>query len=348
MEGLEPEAWQKARQSLAQVSGPVYGSALFPAAAAVVAHQQAAASLYAYPGHGSVLLYMTLHLLTFIECCNRYLDFNRQVGVHPYAGHIASQHHQQAYARPLQQQQQQSHVYYPLSNVPPPPPPPPLPPAAPAVTQKQQQGQANASGNIRFSLSKQTSLPAAKVLPVDEDDHVPVAGAAALAQKCQTVKQSQVKESKKVVSGLGSDSGFVSMNKKSGSGKKSGSENGDWPQSLKDYVNVAFAKCKTDQEKDEVEHLLKTKLTVAYNNNTVWTTDWKSEPPLVPIRSGRPAASPPHSSLSSYKPTAKSLVRSKKGSRSRRYSSSSSSYRSSDSRSRSRSPIDRRRRSQSG
>ena len=62
MDGVEPEAWQKARQSLAQVSGPVpvYASSLFPAAAAAAAQQQAAAGLYAYSGHGSVILFLPL------------------------------------------------------------------------------------------------------------------------------------------------------------------------------------------------------------------------------------------------------------------------------------------------
>ena len=193
----------------------------------------------------------------------------------------------------------------------------------------------SSNSSIRFSLPKQT-LPAAKVLPVDEED------APEVVKKSQTVKESEAK----AVSGI-SESGRVSQN--AAAGKKSGSESGDWPQSLKDYVNQAFAKCKTDQEKDEVEHLLKSKLTVAYNNNTVWTTDWKTEPPLVPFKpsaAGRPAASPPPSH--SYKKSTKPLVRAKRVSRSRRHSSSSSSYRSSSSRSRSRSPIDRRRRPQPG
>lgn len=56
MDGAEPEAWLKARQSLAQVA-PVYGQPLFPAAAAaaaVAAAQQHQQQVYPYPGHGLV------------------------------------------------------------------------------------------------------------------------------------------------------------------------------------------------------------------------------------------------------------------------------------------------------
>lgn len=190
------------------------------------------------------------------------------------------------------------------------------------------------SGGIKFSLPKQ-SLPKAKAaLPVDQDDDVALIG----ASQCQTVKKSEAPHS--VRSG---ESGQGQVN-----GKKSGSDSGEWPQSLKDYVNQAFALCKSDQEKDEVEHLLKAKLTVAYNNNTVWTTDWRKEPPLVP-----PKPIPDHKSrspITSYKKSAvKAVVRQK---RSRRHSSSSSSDRGSSrsrsSSSRSRSPVDRRRRRHSG
>lgn len=251
-------------------------------------------------------------------------------------GQMMPQHFSQPYARPAPQPQ---HVSAPA----PPPPPPPSPPAAPpALFQRTQLAQAN-SANIKFSLQKpKQTLPPAKVLPVDDDD-VP-----AVAKKSQTVKQSDVKG----VTGIAESGRAGQIGQKAVSGKKSGSDT-DWPQSLKDYVNQAFAKCKTDQEKDEVEHLLKAKLTVAYNNNTVWTTDWRTEPPLVPVKTsvvaGRPASSPPPPAHT-YKKSAKSLVRAKRVSRSRKHSSSSSSYRSSSSRSRSRSrsPLDRRRRPQSG
>lgn len=55
----------------------------------------------------------------------------------------------------------------------------------------------------------------------------------------------------------------------------------DWPESLKQYVNEAFSRCKTDQDKDRVEMMLKGKLTLAYNQGVVWTKDWSKEPPLM-------------------------------------------------------------------
>ncbi|RWS27728.1 Leukocyte receptor cluster member 8-like protein [Leptotrombidium deliense] len=52
----------------------------------------------------------------------------------------------------------------------------------------------------------------------------------------------------------------------------------DWPESLKNYVNRAFARCSTDFDKDRAERILKEKLTLAYNKGNVWTTDWDMEP----------------------------------------------------------------------
>ncbi|XP_013779484.1 leukocyte receptor cluster member 8 homolog isoform X2 [Limulus polyphemus] len=51
----------------------------------------------------------------------------------------------------------------------------------------------------------------------------------------------------------------------------------DWPESLKKYVNEAFEKCKTDIDKDQVEIILKGKLTKAYNDGTMWTKEWDKE-----------------------------------------------------------------------
>ena len=119
---------------------------------------------------------------------------------------------------------------------------------------------------------------------------------------------------------------------KSSSGQSSSSsgQSSDWPASLKAYVNDAFSRCVSDEHKDRVESLLKARLTAAYNDNSVWTTDWSREPPLVPF-----SASTSSRSTSSSRYDRSSRRRSSR-SRSRRSSSSSRS-----SKSRSRSPISR-------
>lgn len=52
---------------------------------------------------------------------------------------------------------------------------------------------------------------------------------------------------------------------------------GDWPQSLKDYVQRSYAKCKTAIDKNQVEIILKGKITQAFQNNQMYK-DWSKEP----------------------------------------------------------------------
>ncbi|CAG9860537.1 unnamed protein product [Phyllotreta striolata] len=66
-----------------------------------------------------------------------------------------------------------------------------------------------------------------------------------------------------------------------------GNPSDDWPESLKDYVHRSYAKCKTAIDKNQVEIILKGKITQAYQNNQLHK-DWSKEP-LPNIHSERPA-----------------------------------------------------------
>ena len=73
-----------------------------------------------------------------------------------------------------------------------------------------------------------------------------------------------------------------------GSGAGSGTSNNtnnptdvsadSWPESLKGYVGKCFSACKSELDKNQVEIILKGKITTAANNGSLWKKDWDSEP----------------------------------------------------------------------
>ncbi|XP_029637355.2 leukocyte receptor cluster member 8 homolog isoform X1 [Octopus sinensis] len=60
--------------------------------------------------------------------------------------------------------------------------------------------------------------------------------------------------------------------------KSPGIEKGEWPPSLKDYVQRAFASVNEENQKDEMERCLKMKLKGIFDDQTPWNIDWYKEP----------------------------------------------------------------------
>ena len=52
----------------------------------------------------------------------------------------------------------------------------------------------------------------------------------------------------------------------------------NWPPALKAYVSRCFDQCKSDMDKDQVEIILKGKITAAASSKTLWTKNWEEEP----------------------------------------------------------------------
>jgi len=50
-----------------------------------------------------------------------------------------------------------------------------------------------------------------------------------------------------------------------------------WPPAIHDYINRAFKACKSEQDKDKVEHYLKTVIHSRMNDGTAYTMDWSKQ-----------------------------------------------------------------------
>ncbi|KAF0686222.1 Aste57867_21927 [Aphanomyces stellatus] len=69
---------------------------------------------------------------------------------------------------------------------------------------------------------------------------------------------------------------------------------GQWPASLKAYVERAFAKCRSDADKSIVQSILKEKISAAMTANNLWTKNWDVEAlPLSGTASMPPTVAPP-------------------------------------------------------
>ncbi|XP_008199580.1 leukocyte receptor cluster member 8 homolog isoform X2 [Tribolium castaneum] len=122
----------------------------------------------------------------------------------------------------------------------------------------------------------------------------------------------------------------------------------EWPPSLKDYVNRCYAKCKTNIDKNQVEIILKGKITHAYQMGQLHTKDWSNEP-LPNIHSERPTLVPKTvpGSLAQFQNTTKKGLSPAMGARLGARASTLRGTSRSSSRSRSRSPARKKSRSRS-
>lgn len=249
----EPEAWAKARQSLARVQGST------PMASDYNYYNQYWPNVYSpYYNYPS------------------YPNYQQPVGPPPQ--------NQWAYPPPPQHQ---------APPPPPPPPahhifnePPKLgsfgSPNHQAPTnyqppQPQQQPTSQSSnGVIRFKLQQ-------KQQPKTNFDKPSLPGFSAPSDKPQGTEScsNSAKETSSAANRTNAvgNSDNASNNTEQGVGSKSNSQNGQvWPPELHDYVTRAFAVSNDELDKDRIEIILKGKITKALNDGTMQTKDWKSEP----------------------------------------------------------------------
>jgi hypothetical protein len=99
------------------------------------------------------------------------------------------------------------------------------------------------------------------------------------AQKKQILKQQSMVDSN------GNNCAYSSATSVNSVSMSTGAANGEeqfasgkWPIPLKEYAKRAFDQCRNEQDKQSLQRTLKQKLTLAYQNNSIWTTDWAHEP----------------------------------------------------------------------
>ncbi|KAH7643972.1 uncharacterized protein LOC124493505 isoform X2 [Dermatophagoides farinae] len=301
---MEPEAWVKARESLAKVNGVATIASQSPA------YQQLQQAYYGWSNVYNTPSYWNQHGTYKPQEATSTYSQPQSWQNYSYGTATASVPHQ---AGPAHVNTMMSHHHQLMmtQQAPTPPPPPPSLPTTPSTTplhaaplinnnssysspskSSSSNSNTNMSNNndnnnfIRFKLQNQTN------------------------QNHQQQQQKQIQHSSSSGFSFGTknhnqhNNNMMSDNKNSNEGEKSRnlgllesstrsssssqkstdlkSSTNNFPPDLQDYVNRAFALSNNDLDKDRIEIILKGKLTLALKNGTLYTKDWKKEPlPLL-------------------------------------------------------------------
>ncbi|KAG8185353.1 hypothetical protein JTE90_005480 [Oedothorax gibbosus] len=136
--------------------------------------------------------------------------------------------------------------------------PPPPPPSSPPVKSSYygNMSQAPGSGGIKFNLpKKKPNMPANKN-----------SQALSIQQRMQNFSNGNSFKNVAVVAPVQGAQNVIAASPD------------DYPPSLRKYVERCFEKCKTDIDKDQIEIILKGKLTRAQQEGKTFTLDWDNEP----------------------------------------------------------------------